>query len=333
MRTMTRWAGKGAACLACLLLLAVPGLRGGGALAQAYPTKPVRIVVPFAAGGTSDTIARVFAQKFTETWKQPVLVDNRPGAGTLIGTELVAKAAPDGYTLLLSSPGHAIMPSIYTKLAFDPVNDFVAVSQITSLYQVLVAHPSVRADSLKELIALAKSQPGKLNYGHSGIGAATHLVGEMLRIAAGIPVVAIPYKGDAPLAQALVAGEVQFGFMVPTNAVENVKSGRLRALAVSGAERGSVFPNVPTVKEAGLPDFEYIGWAGLFAPAGTPRDILAKISSEVARVLRLPDVVARLPAWGGDAAGTTPEQFAAKFKSDVAKFARVVRESGIPPQN
>lgn len=312
-------------------LSAILGFSAGGAFAQTYPVKPVRMIVPFTAGGTSDAIARAFAQKFSEAWKYQVLVENRPGAGTIIGSEVVAKAVPDGHTLLIAAPGHAVLSSIYRKLPFDPVNDFAPVSQIITTYHVLVVHPSVPAGSLKELIALARSQSGKLNYGHAGVGTATHLVGEMLRISAGIPVVAVPYKGDAGVGLALLTGEVQFGFMVPTNALDNARAGRLRALAVTGGERGSAFPNVPTVAEAGLPDFEYTGWVGILAPAGTPRDILTKISGEVARVLRMPDIAARLPAWGGDAAGTTPEQFSAKFRSDVVKFAKIVKEAGIPP--
>jgi len=302
----------------------------GGSFAQTYPIKPLRIIVPFSAGGTSDAMARAFAQKFGEAWGNQVLVENRPGAGTIIGTDVVAKAAPDGYTLLIAAPGHAVLSSIYRKLPFDPISDFSPVSQIITTYQVLVVHPNVPANSLKDLIALAQSQRGKLNYGHSGVGASTHLVGELLRISADIPVVAVPYKGDSGVTQALLSGEVQFGFMVPTNAVDNVRTGRLRALAVTGSKRGSVLPNVPTMAEAGLADFEYTGWVGLMAPAGTPDDLLRKISGEVARILRLPDIATRLPAWGGEAAGTTPEQFSAKLRSDVTKFSKIIKEAGIP---
>ena len=301
----------------------------GAALAQSYPTKPVRMIVPFLAGGAVDTMARLFAQKFTEAWGQQVIVENRAGAGGNIGADAVAKAAPDGYTLLITTTGHAVAPSLYRKLQYDPLKDFAATSQIISTYLVLVVNPSMPA-TLKELVALAKSQPGKLNYGHTGLGVAPHLVGEMLRAATGINIVFVPYKGDAGVVPAMLANEVQMSFSSPTTVVQLVKAGKLRALAVTGTSRGRSFPDVLTTTEAGFPDASYVGWVGFFTPAGTPRDILNKISSETARVLRMPDISARVPGWGGEAAGTTPEEFAAKYRADIARYAKIIKEANIP---
>jgi tripartite-type tricarboxylate transporter receptor subunit TctC len=311
--------------VAAVLLLAF----AGGAFGQGYPAKPVRIVVPFPPGGGVDHVARTFSQKFTEAWGQQVIVDNRPGAGGNIGADAVAKSAPDGYHLLITTTGHAVAPSLYRKLPFDAVKDFAPVSQITSTYLVLVANPSMPA-TLKELVALAKSQPGKLNYGHTGLGVAPHLVGEMLRHAAGIDIVMVTYKGDAQTVPAMLSNEVQMGFSPPTTVVGHVKAGKLRAIVVSGEKRGAAFPGVPTVGEAGYPDATYNGFVGFFAPAGTPRDVMVKISSETARALRMPDVMARLPTWGAEAAGTTPDEFAAKYRSEVARYAQIIKVANVP---
>jgi tripartite-type tricarboxylate transporter receptor subunit TctC len=301
----------------------------GSALGQAYPAKPVRMLVPFPPGGGVDVVARTFSQKFSEAWGQQVVVENRPGAGGNIAADLVAKAPPDGYTLLITTTGHAVAPSLFRKLPFDPIKDFAATSQITSTYLVLVANPSMPA-TLKELVALAKSQPGKLNYGHTGLGVAPHLVGEMLKSAAGINIVMVTYKGDAQTIPAMLANEVQMGFSPPTTVVGHVKAGRLRALAVSGAARGAAFPDVPTVTEAGYADATYNGWVGFFSPAGTPRDILIRISTETARALRMPDVAARLPGWGAEAAGTSPDEFAKRYRADIARYAKVIKDANVP---
>ncbi len=299
------------------------------AFAQAYPAKPVRLIVPFPPGGGVDVVARTFGQKYSEAWGQAVVVDNRPGAGGNIGADAVAKAAPDGYNLLVTTTGHAVAPSLYKKLPFDPIADFAPASQMTSTYLVLVANPSMPA-TLKELVALAKAQPGKLNYGHTGLGVAPHLVGEMLKHAAGINIVMVTYKGDAQTVPAMLSNEVQMGFSPPTTVGGHIKAGKLRAIVVSGAKRGAAFPDVPTVGEAGYADASYNGWVSFFAPAGTPRDILMKISSETARALRLPDVVARLPIWGAEAAGTTPDEFAAKFRSEVTRYAKIIKAANVP---
>lgn len=316
----------GLLCFAIGAFFALPGT----VFSQSFPTKPIRMIVPFPPSGSTDVMARTFAQKLTDAWGQQVIVENRPGAGTIIGTDFVAKAPPDGHTILMTTTGHALLSSLYRKLPFDPVDNFAAVTQVTSTYLVLVTHPGLQADSVKALVTLARAQPGKLNYGHQGVGVAPHLVGEMLRIAAGINVVAVPYKGGAPVALALLANEVQYAFLPATNVVEHVKAGRLRVLGVTGTARAAAFPDAPTMIEAGLPDVEYVGWVGFLAPAGTPRDVLGKASGEVAKILRMPDVVARLPGWGGEAAGTTPEQFAKKLKSDVTKYAKVIKEARIP---
>ena len=311
--------------LAALLLACA----AGAALAQGYPTKPVHMIVPFLAGGGVDALARALSQRFAEAWGQSVIVENRPGAGGNIGANAVAKSAPDGHTLLVASTGLAMAPSLYRKLPFDPLKDFAATSQIMSNYFVLVANPGVSA-TLKELVALAKSQPGKLNYGHTGLGGSPHLVGEMLRAATGINIVFVPYKGDAQTLLAMLANEVQMTFAPPATVVQMVKSGKLRALAVTGTSRSTAFPDVPTTTEAGFPEVTYAGWVGFFAPRGTPRDILNKISLETARALRMPEIVERLASGGLEAAGTTPEEFAARYRADIARYAKIIKDANIP---
>lgn len=312
------------------LVLSALLLASGAALAQTYPTKPVRMIVPFLAGGAVDTMARVFAQKFGEAWGQQVLVENRAGAGANIGADAVAKAAPDGYTILITTTGHAVAPSLYRRLPFDVMKDFAALSQITSTYLALVVNPGVPATTMKELVALAKSRPGKLNYGHTGVGVAPHLIGELFRSVTGIDIVFVPYKGDAQVVPAMLSNEVQMSFSAPTTVLQLVRSGKLRALAVTGPKRGASFPDVPTTAEAGFPDVPYTGWVGFFAPAGTPREILNKVSAETARVLRLPDVAERVPGWGSEPAGTTPDEFTAKYREDVARYAKIIKDAKIP---
>ena len=323
MKALYHLAGTALAALASILCAAP-------AFAQGYPTKPVRIVVPFLAGGSVDVTGRTMAQKFTEAWGQQVIVDNRPGAGANIGAEFVAKAPGDGYTILITTTGHAIAPSLYRKLPFDPIKDFSPISQIISTYLVLTVNNDLPVHTLKELVALAKARPGKLNYGHTGLGVAPHIVSEMLRSAAHIDVVAIPYKGDAGVIPALLSNEIQYAWASPVTSTEHVRAGRMRAIAVSGEKRGSAYPDVPTVTEAGFPDVTYVGWVSFFGPAGVPRDIQNKIASETARALRMPDVMAKLPSWGGEAAGTTPEQFTAKYRADIARYAKILKEANVP---
>ena len=310
---------------ACMLLGAATG-----AASQSYPAKPVRIVVPSVPGGGMDVVTRALAQKFTEAWGQQVLVENRPGGGGNIGADAVAKSAPDGYTMLMTTASLAIAPSLYRKLTYDPVKSFVPVSQIMSTYLVLVVHPSLPSD-LKGLIALVKAQPGKLNYYHMGPGSGLHLTAEMFRAAANIDFTMVIYKGDGEAVPALLRNEVQMSFLNPTASVQQVKAGKLRALAQSGTSRGSAFPDVPTMAELGYPEVNYVGYLGFFVPAGTPRDVVNKIASETIRVVRLPDIRARMPVWGGDSAGTTPEEFGAKFREDIARYAKVIKQAKVPP--
>jgi tripartite-type tricarboxylate transporter receptor subunit TctC len=307
-------------------------LLGGHAFAQSYPVRPVRMVVPFAAGGAVDTVARALGQKLVETWKQPMLVDNRPGAGGNIAADHVAKAAGDGYTLLITTHGFAISPGLYRKLPFDAVRDFAPVTQLTSSFVVLVTNPQIPATSVKELIALARSRPGAINYGSTGIGAPPHLLGELLKSMTGTDMLHVPYKGDAPLSQALLAGEVQLAFMPLAGVLPHIRSGRLRALGVSGTARSATLPEVPTLTEAGIP-FEFTGWLGVFAPAGSPRDIVLQIQRDIARAIAAQDMRERWVAWGYEPVGSTPEQFAGKFAADLARYAQVIRDSGIPLQD
>lgn len=316
--------------LAASVLCVVLGLYAGDALAQGYPTKPIRIVVPFPAGGAVDTVARTIGQKLTEAWKQQMVVENRAGAGGNIGTDVVAKAPPDGYTILITTAGHAISPSLYKKLPYDSVKDFAPVTQLTSSFLIMVANPSVPATSVKELIALAKSKPGSVNYGSTGLGAPPHLVMELMKMMAGIDLVHIPYKGDAPLNAALLSGEVQVAFVPLVGVLPHIKAGKLRALAVTSGKRSPTIPEVPTMAEAGVSGFELTGWLGMFAPAGTPRDIITKLQGEVAKILYMPDVKDRLPNWGYEPVGGTPEEFAATLKADIAKYAGVIKEARIP---
>jgi tripartite-type tricarboxylate transporter receptor subunit TctC len=307
-------------------------LFSAAAFAQTYPSKPVRMVVPFAAGGAVDTVARALGQKLGESWKQPVLVDNRPGAGGNIAAEVVAKAPADGYTLLITTQGFAISPGLYKKLPFDATRDFAPVTQLTSSFLVLVCSPQLPAQSIRELIALAKSRPGAINYGSTGTGAPPHLLGELLKSSAGVDMLHVPYKGDAPLAQALVAGEVQVAFMPLGGVLPHIRSGRLRALGVSGKQRSTEMPDVPTFKEAGLP-FEFTGWLGIFVPAGVPRVLTGQLQREIATAIVARGLVERWPAWGYEPVGNTPEEFAARLSSDMEMYARVIREAGIPPQD
>ena len=301
-----------------------------GASAQSYPTKPVRIIVPSAPGGGQDIVTRAMGQKFSEAWGQQVIAENRPGAGGNIAADVVARSAPDGYTILLTTAALAIAPSLYRKLTYDPVNGFIPVSQVMSTYLVLVVHPSLPG-SVKELVAHAKANPGKLNYYHFGLGSGLHLTGEMFRTAANIDFTNVIYKGDGEAVPAMLRNEIQMSFLNPAASLQFVKAGKLRALAVSGTARGSVYPDVPTMAELGYPDVNYVGFIGFFVPAGTPRDIVARIANETIRTVRMPDINDKMPVFGGDAAGTTPEAFAVKFKDDIARYARVIKQANIPP--
>lgn len=299
------------------------------ALAQPYPSKAIRMIAPFPPGGTTDILARVAGQKITEALGQQVIIDNRPGAGGNIGTELVAKSAPDGYTLL-TAPGSTltINPSLFAKLSYDVLKDFAPVTIIAAVPNLLVVHPSLPVKSVKELVALAKARPGQLNYASTGAGQSTHLSMELFKTMAGIDVVHIPYKGSSPALADLLGGQVSLMFDNMPSSLPHVKAGKLRALAVSTLKRSPALPQLPTVAESGLPGFEVSVWFGVLAPAGTPRDIVNKLNGAIAKSLQTPDVHERLASQGAEAIGNTPEQFTAQMQRDLVKWAKVVKDSG-----
>jgi tripartite-type tricarboxylate transporter receptor subunit TctC len=301
--------------------------------AQTWPTGPVRIVVPFAAGGAIDTVARLIGQKLSESLKQPVVIENRPGAGGNVGTDAVAKSAPDGYTLLLTTNGHAISPSLYRKLPYDPIRDFAPVTQLHASNLVLVAGKKLAAQSLVQMIAAAKAQPGSLSYGSTGVGNPLHLTMEMLKLQAGIDVIGIPYRGDAPLLTALTAGEIDMAVSPLPTTRPHIEAGNLRALGVTGAKRNPAIPNVPTIAEQGLTGFDSSSWHGFLVPAQTPREIVQRLYEESRKVLDMPDVRERLAKMGIEPVGSPPDAFAALVKKDIEKFAEVVRKAQIPPQD
>ena len=301
--------------------------------AQPYPSKPIRIVVPYAAGGAVDVVARLIGAKLQETLGQPVIVENRAGAGGNAGADQVAKSPPDGYTILQNTNGQAIGPALYRHLPFDTLKDFIPVTQLVATSTVLVANPKLPAASAKDLIVLAKSKPGALNYGMTGVGNSLHLTMEMFKRAAGIEIQAIPYRGDALLNPALIAGEVDVAIVPIATAVPLIEGGQLRALAINSAKRSPVLPHVPTVSEDAIAGFEASGWQGYFVPARTPREVVALIQREAAKVLADPEVQVRLKAMGNDPLGSTPEEFAAKFRADLAKFASIVKAAQIPLQD
>jgi len=295
-----------------------------------YPSKPIRIVVPFPAGGTTDILARAVAAKLTETTGQPAVVDNRPGAGGNIGAELVAKSAPDGYTFLMGTVGtHAINPSLYAKMPYDHVKDFAPVILVAGVPNVLVVNPALPVNSVQELIAYIKANPGKVNFASSGSGTSIHLSGELFKTMTGLQLTHVPYKGSAPALQDLVGGQVQIMFDNLPSSLALIKGGKLKALAVTSAERSSALPDVPTVAESGLPGFEASSWFGLLAPAGTPKEAIAKINGEVAKWLATPEAKEKLASQGAiAAAGLTPEDFQKHIASETTKWAKVVKESG-----
>jgi len=318
------WRGLGRALLAAAVLAGA-----AAADAQNYPSRPVKLVVPFPPGGPLDATGRLIAQKLTDAWSQPVVVENKPGAGGNIGADLVAKSAPDGYTILLGALStHAVNPTLYANMPYDPVRDFVPITLLATTPNVLVVNPALPVNSVKELVAYAKAHPGKLSFGSGSNGSAGHLAGELFKVDTGTDIVHIPYKGGAPATQALLAGDVQFMFDNLANATPQVKAGKLRALAVTTAERSKLAPELPTMAEAGLPGFDISTWYGLLAPAGTPKDVITRWNMDVVRILNTPEMRERLAAQGAEAAPTTPEQFAAFIRSEIPKYARIVKASG-----
>lgn len=295
--------------------------------AQDFPTKPVRIIVPFQPGGGSDTLARLLAEKLNAKWNQPVSVENRAGAGGNLGAEFVAKAAPDGYILLISSPGPVVInKSLYAKLGFDP-DTFVPVSIIATNYGVLAVHPKVGLETVAQLIATARATPDKLNYASAGSGTTPHLAGELFKSLAGVRITHVPYKGAGPGFAGLLGGEVDMMFVDVFIALPHVRSGKLLALALGGGKRNPLLPNVPVMSEV-LPGFDYQVWQGMVAPGGTPADVVGRLSAAVAEAVRQPDVVKRLSDVGLESVGSTPAGMGAVMKQDRERWGRVVRETG-----
>ena len=321
----------------CIAVLSIVALLAStmAAIAQpaAYPTKPIRIVVAYTPAGATDILARTIGQKLTEAWGQAVIIDNRPGANGNIGTEYAAKATPDGYTLLMVTAGtHGINPGLYRKLGFDAVKDFAPVSLVAMVPNVFVVNNGVPSKDLKEFIAYAKANQGKLNYGSPGNGSTAHLSMELFKSMTGIQMVHVPYKGSAGVLADLIGGQIVVTMDNMPPYVPQVKAGKIRALAVSPARRSPALPDVPTVAEAGVPGYDSGAWFGLVAPANTPKDLVAKLSRETARILKLPDVSARLADLGAEAVGSTPEQFSAHIKAEIAKWAKVIRDANVELQ-
>ena len=310
-----------------LIVVASVLMAGAPAHAQ-YPNKALRLIIPYPPGGGTDTLGRIFGQKLAEVVAQQVIIDNRPGAGANIGAEIAAKTAPDGYTLLMGNIAHAINVSLYAKLSYDFARDFAPVSLLASTPNILVVHPSVPAKSVKELVALAKARPGQLDFASSGGGSSAHLAAELFNMMANVKMNHVPYKGGGPAVIALVGGQVSVGFATTPSVLPQVKAGRLRGLAVTSAQRSPATPDLPTISEAGLPGYDAGTWYGMLVPAGTPKDIIARLHAESIKLLKLPDVKERLDIAGFEAIGTSPEQFGTYIRSEIEKWAKVVKASG-----
>jgi tripartite-type tricarboxylate transporter receptor subunit TctC len=295
-------------------------------LAQSYPAKAIRVIVPSAAGGGADIVARAIGQKLTEAWGQQVVVDNRVG---VVGAEIAAHAVPDGYTVMLTTSALAVRESVYRELPYKTLRDFLPVTQVVAQSNVLVVHPNIPARSVQEFVAYAKSRPGQLNYGSSGIGTSNHLAGELFRMLAGIDVVHVTYKGVPQATTDLLGGSLHFQFGSPVSTLPHVKSGRLRLLAVTTARRSPALPDVPTIAESGVPGYEFTGWMGVLVPAGTPKDIVRKLHQQIAGIVQLPEVKQRFALDAADAVGSTPEEFTAYVKAEIARWTKVVKAADI----
>lgn len=298
-------------------------------LAQTYPSKPIRWIIPFPPGGAMDAMARTLAPKMSERLGQPVVTENRPGAGGNIGSEAAAKSAPDGHTILIVSVGHAVNPSLYAGMTFDPVKDFAAVTLLAVVPNVLVVNPSVGAGSIAELVALAKAQPGRLTYASAGNGTSIHLAGVLFASLAGLDLLHIPYKGSGPAVTDLLGGQVSMMFESITSARPHIASGKLRALAVTTARRSQALPDVPTVAEAGIRGYEVSPWFSVFVPARTPKPVVARLHAEITGALRSPDVRERFASLGAEPIGSSPEELATHLKSETARWAGIIRDRGI----
>ena len=310
------------------LLFAALGCAGASFAADTYPDRPVRVIVPYTAGGSADVFARAVGQKLAEAWSQQIVVDNRPGSGGIIGTETAAAAPRDGYTLMMGNTANiAINPALYKKLSFDTVRDFAPITLVATAPYVMVAPVSLNVANPQDFIALAKAKPGQLNYASLGSGSASHLSAELLQTLAGIKLVHVPYKTLGTVLPDLISGQVQVFFLGMVSAQSQIKGGRLRAIGVTGPKRSAAMPDVSALAEA-VPGFDVVSWYGLFAPTGTPRAIVMRVNAEVKRILALPEIRDRLAGEGADVASSTPEQFAALIRSDMAKWSRVVKQSG-----
>ena len=327
---MSNFAGSTKRRLISAIVAAVWLAGSGGVLAQTYPQRPVRIIVPYPPGSGTDIVARLLAQRIGENWGQPMIVENRPGAGAILGVDAVAKALADGYTIGIGDTGPlAINPALYAKLPYNVSRDFTAVTEVAKLPFMLVAHPSLEVNSVAELIAAAKRRPGQINYASVGNGSAVHLATELFKQRAGIDLVHIPYKGSAPALNDVLAGTTSLMFVNLLSGLQHVKSGRLRALAVGTSGRSSALPDVPTVAEAGVPGYEFQAWFGVIAPAGTPKPIVERLNSEFRRVLSLPEIRERLQKDGGmEAVGGTASQFESLIANEQEKWGKLVKETG-----
>lgn len=318
--------------LASLGLAALAALAASHAAAQSYPTRTVRVVVPYAAGGNTDIVARLITQHLSPMWGQQIIVDNRAGGATNIGSELVARAQPDGYTLLMGGASNAINMTLFRKPPYDTLKDFAPIVLCTVGANLLSVHPSVPAKNLKELIALAKARPGQLNFASSGIGSSNHMAGELFKLMAKIEIAHVPYKGNAPALADLVGGHIEMGFAGITAQVPLIKAGKLRPIALSSKERFPAVPDIPTFHESGLPGYESSTWFGLLAPAATPPDIVRKINADVSKILARSDIRDRLIADGQIPGGGPSEQFGKFIRDEVAKYARVITAAKVPLQ-
>jgi tripartite-type tricarboxylate transporter receptor subunit TctC len=330
MRALLVRSNRSASCVACLAAALV--CMTAAHAQPAYPQKPIRLVVPFPPGGGTDILARLFGQKMSETLGQPIIIDNRPGAGGTIGTDIAAKAPPDGYTLILVSGSHAINPGLYQKLPYDSVSDFAPITQIATSPGILVVNPSLPVKSVKDLIALARAKPGQINYASAGSGTPPHLAGELFKVMAKIDMVHVPYKGNAPAFTDVIGGQVSLIFPTMPSAMPFIKSGKLRPIAVTSAKRSPAAPDIPTIAESGLPGYEATSWYGILAPARTPPQIVARLHEVLVTIIGAPDMKDKLAAQGLDPVGNTPQQFAAVIRSEIVKWAKVVKASGAKPE-
>ena len=312
--------------LGCMLAVVIT--TSAAVCAQGYPAKTIRLLVPYPPGGGTDIIARIVGQKLAESVGQQIVIDNRGGAGGTIGTDVVAKAPGDGYTLLMAPTSHVINPSIYSKLPYDTVKDFAPITLAASATIVLVAHPSLPVTSVTELIAFAKARPGEINFGSAGNGTVFHLTGELFKRQAGVDMVHVPFKGGGPTIASLVGGQISIAFETMLALSPHIKAGRVRGLAVTGAQRSSVMPQLPTIAELGFPGIVAENWYGFYAPAATPKEIITRLHDEIVKILRMPDIKERFQSQGTEVVGNTPEQLAAYIRNEMVKWSATAREAG-----